>query len=997
MALASPRAFGARLKRERVARGLTQEALAERAGLSARAISDLERGVNRTPRKETLRLLAEALQLSSESRARLEEAVVAAVVVAPERGASTSFADSTPLPLAGRTQELALIGRYLQGEGPPLLLLAGEPGIGKTRLLRETATRAQRAGWRVLSGGCTRRSAQASYAPFTVALAQSIAHTARAQLRRDLQGCAWLARLLPELLEKALAPAPTWQLPAEHERRLLFAAVGRYLTNVSGPAGTLVLLDDLQWADGDALDLLESLLRDAAAASQEVSETPATSLRVVGAYRDTEVRTHDPLEALLADLARDRLARRLALGPLAPHDAATLLEHLSGGVLNTSDTVAARLLDRTGGVPFFLVSCAQALRVGALDASTETGAAEGIPWNVAQSVRQRVAALSLEAQELLSTAAVIGRQCRHTLLVKVATQLGSSRRDTVAALEAACRAGLLIEDGSGAYQFAHDLILEVIVADLSVARRMSLHHEVAEAIKQLPGELPLEQLAYHYARSDDKPATLFYLEQAGDRAAGRYAHAEAESHYRAACDLARELNDRRREGAVREKLGTTLMNVARYDEAIAALAEAEQLHRVMGDLEGQARALAQLGYVHTRQGTPSAGIARVQPSLEPLATKGLSARGRAMLQFTLATLYNNGSLYAEELEMAEQAVELARSLGDDALAAQTQAVRGMALMHLGRLDEAVLTLEEAASVAETVGDLLTLSRAFMNLMGTHIRRGAFAQARASGERAREYVEQSGDPALTTLVCCNCGNAEYLVGEWSQARALYQQAAETIRGVRLSYAAPAPSLGLGQLCLAEGKSDEAVRLLAESISLARSSEVLTMLRPAQAALAERDLLEGRPETALERLTPLLDRHPGQEEAEATALLLLVAWAYLEMDRHDRAAEVVAKSLARAFASGQRLVLPDALRVQALLALRQRRWYEAENALEQACAIARAMPYPYTEAKVLHIYGLLYRELEDPERARERFAEALTICVKLGERLYRPHIERALASL
>jgi predicted ATPase len=108
-------------------------------------------------------------------------------------------------------------------------------------------------------------------------------------LRHDLQGCAWLGRLLPELAEQALTPAPGWKLPREQEQRLLFASVGRYLANVAGPSGTLVILDDLQWAGGDALDLLESLVRVSADNSQEESETPDAPLRILGAYRDTEI------------------------------------------------------------------------------------------------------------------------------------------------------------------------------------------------------------------------------------------------------------------------------------------------------------------------------------------------------------------------------------------------------------------------------------------------------------------------------------------------------------------------------------------------------------------------------------------------------------------------------------------------------------------------------------------------------------------------------------
>src|SRR5262249_39966729 len=143
------------------------------------------------------------------------------------------------LPLAGRGQEVAWLKQHLEGVGPQLLLFAGEPGMGKSRLLQEAALRARAQGWTVLSGGCHRRSGQEPFAPLLGALESALRRAAPAALRIQLEGCAWLVRLLPELAETTLVPAPSWSLPPEQERRLMFAAVARYLANVAGPAGTL--------------------------------------------------------------------------------------------------------------------------------------------------------------------------------------------------------------------------------------------------------------------------------------------------------------------------------------------------------------------------------------------------------------------------------------------------------------------------------------------------------------------------------------------------------------------------------------------------------------------------------------------------------------------------------------------------------------------------------------------------------------------------------------
>jgi predicted ATPase len=228
--------------------------------------------------------------------------------------------------LVGRALELAVLERHLRAEQttdgtPRVLLLSGEPGIGKSRLLQEAVHQGVAEGLTVLAGGCHRQGSQEPYAPLLDALAQHVHAQAPGRLRAALVGCAWLVRLLPELATEPIEPLPAWTLAPGQERCLMFEAVVRYLTNVAGSAGTLLVLDDLQWAGRDALDLLATLARSAA-------EVP---LRVLGAYRDTEVQPHDALSVMLADLAHAGLAARRLLGPLAPPEAQELLNGLLAG------------------------------------------------------------------------------------------------------------------------------------------------------------------------------------------------------------------------------------------------------------------------------------------------------------------------------------------------------------------------------------------------------------------------------------------------------------------------------------------------------------------------------------------------------------------------------------------------------------------------------------------------------------------------------------------
>jgi predicted ATPase len=197
-------------------------------------------------------------------------------------------------------------------------------------------------------------------------------------------------------------------------------AVLRFLANVAGPAGTLLVLDDLQWASPDALELLTVLARSA-------SEVP---LRMIGAYRHTEVGPQHPLASMLAYLAQVSLAEHYTLGPLRPEEARQLVAGLLADLAGAGPE-QQRVLQRAGGVPFFLVNCARVLRAGAGAASL---------WDLAQSVRQRVGALPDVAQELLGVAAVVGRVVPRRVLAAAATGEESAQ---LVAEEAACGAQLL--------------------------------------------------------------------------------------------------------------------------------------------------------------------------------------------------------------------------------------------------------------------------------------------------------------------------------------------------------------------------------------------------------------------------------------------------------------------------------------------------------------------------------------------------------------------------
>ncbi len=980
MPIASTLTFGDLLRRHRTAARLTQEELAAASGLSPRGISDLERGARKAPRRETLLLLAEALHLSADDRAAFEAAArrrpTAGVTAtgALSDNASAMLAPGRPVlaPLVGRDAELRALEKHLAGSGAPsLLLFAGEPGIGKSRLLQEAARLGEALGLNVLAGGCQRRLGQEPYTPFIATIERFVRGRSATQRRADLKGCAWLARLLPELAGE-LEPLPAWTLPPEQERRLMFAAVAQFLANICGPNGLLLLLDDLQWAGADAVDLLASLTRGAAAGDLR--------LRLVGAYRDTHVRSREPLTTMLGELAREGVATQVALGPLLREQAEVLLDELLVGIDAGKSAVAQGLAARTGGVPFFVVSCAQALTSGVLDMGPEGESGTAAPWDVTQSVRQRVLAVPELAQETLGVAAVAGRQVTRGVLLSALLRPGRDEGDLLDALDAACAARLLAEDGPDAYAFPHDLVREVVADDLSAARRALYHRRLAEALEQAPGDTPLEDLAYHFERAGEPQRAVAYLQRSAERALAMHANAAAEGSYRALAERLGALGRAVEAAQAREKLGTLLNTLGRYDEALETLDHVAAAYRGVHDDEGVRRVTAAIGRVYFAKGDARTGLARMQPLLDAARPGEISA-GLALLYAAQAHLYFASGRYGEQLDAAQHAVALATELGDDGILAQVERRRGLALVMLARMEEAVGAFERSAAGAEAVGDLATVCRALDNLAAAYRARGMLPESQRYAGLALEAAERLGDPAEIAAIAGQRGETAFYMGEWARARADFERSAEIESTLGETWASAYTLLDLGELFLAEGDEARGIRYLEGGAAAGTRADDIQCVRQAQAVLAEHDLIHGRAEAALARLTPLLDR-PGLEEREVSRLLGVLAWAYAEAGRGDEARETISQAVQRLRAQNERLSLVDALRFQALIALRLGTLDEAATSAEECIAAARALPFPYAEARALRILGDVLCGQGNGLAAREALERAIAIFRRLG---------------
>lgn len=726
--------FAVLLKSFRTRAGLTQEELSEKAGISTRGISDLERGVRRNPYKGTLELLANALNLSAEETQLLKKAAnrTTKVIIRPPV-AIPSSSKPNQVPMFGRTRELNRLLKHLAGEGIPILLLTGEPGIGKTRLMNNLIDKVLDQGWTILEGSCTRRGGQTPYAPLLEALAGRLAQQTPLQRQAELQDCEWLIRLLPDF-SQAITPADLqWQqFTPEQERRLVFAAVARYLTNISGTSGTLLILDDLQWAGGDLFDLIVTLLYS----------PRSTPLRIIGAYRNTEVNSDDPLAGFIADLARQGLINQLELGPLENQAAKDLVNLLlyNNSANKAQEGLISQLLERTGGIPFFLISCIRGLQ-------TETSTIEqndgerNLPWDVKQTIRQRVAALPEAAQDLLGIAAVIGRAIQAELLLSVASATWS-QRDILMALETACRARLLLEieiSGELAYRFAHDLIREVVESDLSVLRYRFLHTEVAVVLESKLTRSSPQLLVYHYRQAGDWKNALRYLIKAIEHARQVVAQREEAELLSEAIEYAKRSGEQRLCLELRVERGKVCEALAMWAEADHELTEAlAGLQEI--PMETQAELLVTLAEVRhwrldsaaTRRFAAQAVEITEKSGRNDLAARALSALGLG--DSTAGNLQDSLANFQAAFERAgtEHLAQLASGLE----------VNGIIYYWTGRYDEAIKILRQALEMSRQTYNTTIIARSLANLGLALSGKGYYTEAFNVFEEAREFAEKN---------------------------------------------------------------------------------------------------------------------------------------------------------------------------------------------------------------------------------------------------------------
>jgi DNA-binding SARP family transcriptional activator/tetratricopeptide (TPR) repeat protein len=605
----------------------------------------------------------------------------------------------------GREAELselrAGLDAAIAGQGR-LFLLAGEPGIGKSRLAEELVGQARARGASVLVGRCWEAGGAPAYWPWVQSLRMYVEQTEPEALRGQLgAGAADVAPIIPEL--RALFPdLPQPSLESEGARFRLFDSTARFLRNAAAARPLVLVLDDLHAADEPSLLLLRFL----------AAELAGSRILVVATYRDVDPTVRDPLASTLVELARESVTRRIELGGLTETDVGRYIE-LSGGVTPPAVLVAT-IHTETEGNPLFVGEVVRLLAPeGRLpDVDLPVLWSLGIPQGVREVIGRRVHRLSSECTRVLTIASVVGREFGLDALQRL-TELPAD--ELLDVLDEAMGARVLasVPGARARLRFAHALIRETLYDQLTTPRRVQLHRRAGEALEAFYAEDPephLAELAHHFfeaAPGGDVGKALEYAQRAGERALELLAYEEAARLYELALqalELKRSVDPPARcelllrLGEVRERAGDG-------PAAASAFLEASEIARSAGASEQFGRAALGYGgrFVWVAQGfLDEEAVPLLEDALRAVGEEDSALRARLLAR--LAGALRDQPKPERRTELSAQAVATARRLGDGSALAYALDGRYSTIWGPDNAEERLPIADEILRLAEEVGD-----------------------------------------------------------------------------------------------------------------------------------------------------------------------------------------------------------------------------------------------------------------------------------------------------
>jgi tetratricopeptide (TPR) repeat protein len=903
------------------------------------------------------------------------------------------------MPFVGRQGEWSNILEALTqaafGHGT-LIMIGGEPGVGKTRLTEEVLNEAFPKGFLCLVGHCYEMQGGQPYMPFVEIVESAARIIEPATLLQTLgESAPEVAKLVPELRRKFPDIPPAAELPPEQELRYTFNSIAKFIERTAQAQPLLLVFEDLHWAGESTMLLIEHIAR-------QLNEMP---ILLIGTYRDTELAVSRPLARVMEDLLRQHLALDIALSRLLEADVAKMLQKLNDQEPPAS--LVKMIFGQTEGNPFFVGEILKHLvhqeklfdqkRQWRTDLSIDEA---DVPRSVRLVLGHRIQRVGEQCLETLTAAATAGRIVESKLLEQLVDLDEVAFLDSVEEAERARLLRSTTKAGDVTFTFPHELIRQTLLSDISGLRRQRFHFRVAETIEKVYADRLNEraaELAYHLKRagaSADLQKTIHYIQLAGNNAYSVGAAAEAVEFYREALSL--DMADKVH-AEIRYRMGLAFCVIGKFDEALDEWKKALSIFEELGETE-------MVGDVCSEISRRLLWGSRLQEAFE-ISNRGLTALGESVNASRCLLLAASGHVlgylpaigYELPNSMFEQALEMAQTLGDKELEGPILYRKAMfhrsywqdpevvdcalrslellrkgnkpfdtanallaaewGLMHVGRLEEAADVEREFETFSPKRG--AELNRCIPDIYECLLRVMVDGDLERFETRISEALEDSIQLQWGWIFMdYGClGTAQFWQGRWKLAEENYRKAFETI-DPKATGAIGFVTAPLLIILAYTGRRDETLKIMKErrdtlpSTGQANTMAAWTMLAAAIDALA---MLELYDEAA--------GLYPLAQEAVATGNLI-----------QPFCTGLVQTTAGIAAAAGQQ-------------------WEQAEEHFDTALRQAREVPHVIEQPEVRRWYARMLIERNasgDKETARTLLTEAIAMYQKIG---MPKHIEMA----
>lgn len=662
-------------------------------------------------------------------------------------------------PLVGRNAELSLIQtRYsLIEKTGGFIAVEGEAGVGKTRLVEEFLRIAQSKGSICMVGRCYEGEANLAYGPFIECLKVGLEQKAGSEWWRDIPTLLLkeASRLVPEIADLAIGVRLENPMEDASAQTRFYEAISQVLVALSiYEAPGVVFLDDMHWADQASLDLMMYLIR-------RLHRRP---IFILVTWRSEHVPVDHRLRSLISEARRAGFADIINLSRLNHSDIVELVRATPLLHMKITEETIDRLALETEGLPFFVVEYLQSVTKESL---VKEEAVWSMPGSVRDLLHTRLAIIDSTGQQLLQTAAVIGRSFDYDTLQAAS---GRSDDETVRALEDLIRYGIIQEigglPGRLVYDFNHEKLRNLVYEETSLTRRRLLHRRVAEAIQNQARLMPTggsfnlppqaSQIAMHFHHAGQDVTAAEYYVMAGDYARNLYANAEAINHFNAALSL--EYHDRAR---LHEEIGDLYTLLGDYVNAVS------HYHRAVSMTGSNHQAVAflefKLGSINQRRGEWAESEMRYRSALELLGEDGKPGIKARIFADWSKTADRQGRP-EDALDLAQKALATAEMGEDQAALAHAHNILGVLARRMDDFEKAHWHLNLSLETARLLNDPAPRIAAFNNMALLSSDCGEYDKAIGFVEAALDLCHQIGDRHREAALQNNLADLYYTTGQ-----------------------------------------------------------------------------------------------------------------------------------------------------------------------------------------------------------------------------------------